>query len=178
MSNTPQLGFGFMRLPMENDEIDMARLNKMVDTYMASGFNYFDTAYVYHGGNSETALRESLVKRYPRDSFTIADKLPGWNLTSKQDLRRIFDEQLERTGVGYFDYYLLHSIEEGHLKAYNGFDCWSFGREMKEKGLIHWFGFSFHDEPELLDSILTKHPDVDFVQLQINYIDWDNVIVF
>lgn len=171
---TPKLGFGFMRLPTKDGEIDIDRVNSMVDAYMKNGFTYFDTAYVYHNGNSEIALKKSLVERYPRDSFTIADKLPAWELKSKEDIQKVFDEQLKRTGAGYFDFYLLHSVETTHLKKYNEFDCWNWGLKMKEKGLIRNFGFSFHDKPEMLDQILTEHPEVDFVQLQINYIDWNS----
>ncbi|MBZ4671685.1 MAG: oxidoreductase, aldo/keto reductase family protein [Oscillospiraceae bacterium] len=173
----PKLGFGFMRLPMKNGQIDMEMTCKMVDKFMENGFTYFDTAYVYHGGKSEVALKEALVMRHPRESFTIADKLPAWELKCKEDVDKIFNEELERTGAGYFDFYLLHSIETGHLAIYDKYDCWAWGQEMKKKGLIKNFGFSFHDKPDLLDKILTDHPEVDFVQLQINYIDWDNEIV-
>lgn len=171
---TPKLGFGFMRLPMKDGEIDFDRVNSMVDAYMKNGFTYFDTAYVYHNGNSEIALRKSLVERYTRDSFTIADKLPAWVLKSKEDVQKVFDEQLKRAGVDYFDFYLLHSVETSHIKTYNEYDCWNWGLKMKEKGLIRNFGFSFHDTPEMLDQLLTEHPEVDFVQLQINYIDWNS----
>ncbi|MFO7161040.1 MAG: aldo/keto reductase [[Clostridium] cellulosi] len=168
----PKLGFGLMRLPKKNGEIDINRVNTMVDAYMKNGFTYFDTAYVYQG--SEVALRKSLVERYPRDSFFVADKMPGWVLNSKEDLQKVFDEQRKRTGLDYFDFYLLHSIEKSNLDKYNKYDCWEWGLKMKEKGLIRNFGFSFHDTPELLDQLLTEHPEVDFVQLQINYIDWDS----
>lgn len=174
---TPKLGFGFMRLPMNDGSIDMEQLNKMVDYFMENGFTYFDTAYVYHEGKSEIALREALVKRYKRESFTIADKLPAWVLHKDGDVEKVFNEQLERTGVSYFDYYLLHSIEEGHLPNYSKYNCWEFGKRMKAEGKIKNFGFSFHDKPELLDDLLSKHPEVDFVQLQINYIDWDNDLI-
>lgn len=177
LQNMPKLGFGFMRLPEKGNEIDYDKLNIMVDESIKNGFTYFDTAYVYHGGESERAIKATVVDRYPRNSFAIADKLPAWELTSKEDVQRIFDEQLERTGVGYFDFYLLHSVEETHLKTYNKYDCWNWAREMKEKGLIRHFGFSYHDSPELLDKVLTEHPDVEFVQLQINYVDWENKIV-
>jgi predicted aldo/keto reductase-like oxidoreductase len=175
--NIPKLGFGFMRLPGNSNEIDHDRLNGMVDEFIKNGYTYFDTAYVYHGGKSEKAIKSAVVKRYPRNIFTIADKLPAWELKSKDDLQRIFDEQLLRTGVDFFDFYLLHSIEEAHLKTYDKYDCWQWAQKLKEQGFIRHFGYSFHDTPELLDKALTEHPEVDFVQLQINYIDWENKIV-
>lgn len=171
----PKLGFGLMRLPEKNSGIDGERLNKMADIFLENGFTYFDTAYVYHGGKSETAFRSAVVDRYPRDRFTIADKLPGWILKSESDVQKVFDEQLKRTGAGYFDFYLLHNAEAKHLKTYNRLDCWQWAQKMKQNGLIRHFGFSFHDTPQLLDQILTAHPEAEFVQLQLNYFDWDNV---
>lgn len=175
--NISKLGFGFMRLPEKDNKIDFTTLNIMVDEYMKNGFSYFDTAYVYYGGESEKAVKSAVVDRYPRESFAIADKLPAWELKSQGDVQRIFDIQLERTGAKYFDFYLLHSVEETHLRTYNKFDCWRWAQEMKEKGLIRHFGFSYHDSPELLDKVLCEHPEVEFVQLQINYVDWENKIV-
>ncbi len=177
LRDIPKLGFGLMRLPQKDDVIDTVQLNQMVDTYLQNGFTYFDTAYVYHGGKSETAFKAAVVDRYPRESFTIADKLPGWVIHSKEDVQRIFDEQLERTGAGYFDFYLLHNSDANNLKVYDEFGCWEFVQEMKKKGLIRHCGFSFHDSPELLDKILSDHPEVEFVQLQINYFDWENEAV-
>jgi predicted aldo/keto reductase-like oxidoreductase len=174
----PKLGFGFMRLPeKENEEIDDTELNSMVDETIKNGFVYFDTAYVYYGGESERAIKRAVVDRYPRDSFFIADKLPAWELKSKEDIQRIFDESLERTGVDYFDFYLLHSAEGGNLTIYDKFNCWEWAMKLKSQGLIRHFGFSFHGSPELLDKILAEHPEVEFVQLQINYVDWENKIV-
>jgi predicted aldo/keto reductase-like oxidoreductase len=173
----PKLGFGLMRLPMRENEIDMDQVCEMVDACLEKGFHYFDTAYIYHGGKSEGVVKEALVKRHPRESFQVATKLPAWELKTQADVQRIFDEQLERTGAEYFDYYLLHSVEEGHLEKYNEFQCWEWALKMKQKGLIKHFGFSFHDSPELLDEVLAAHPEVEFVQLQINYADWDNKIV-
>ncbi|MCL2699392.1 MAG: aldo/keto reductase [Defluviitaleaceae bacterium] len=179
--NIPKLGFGFMRLPVTDGgkatDFDYTVLNGMVDEFMAQGFNYFDTAYIYYEGESEIALKKSVADRYPRESFLVANKLPGWELQKQADVQRIFDTQLERTGAGYFDFYLLHSIEKHNLGLYDNFDCWNWALEMKKKGLIRHFGFSFHDRPELLDEILTKHPEVEFVMLQINYVDWKNPIV-
>ena len=175
LKKIPKLGFGLMRLPEKNSGIDGERLNKMADIFLENGFTYFDTAYVYHGGKSETAFRSAVVDRYPRDRFTIADKLPGWILKSESDVQKVFDEQLKRTGAGYFDFYLLHNAEAKHLKTYNRLNCWQWAQKMKRNGLIRHFGFSFHDTPQLLDQILTAHPEAEFVQLQLNYFDWDNV---
>jgi predicted aldo/keto reductase-like oxidoreductase len=174
----PKLGFGFMRFPKnENDEIDFIALNNMVDVFLENGFNYFDTAYVYYGGKSEEAIKTAIVDRHPRESFLIANKLPAWELKSKDDVQRVFNESLRRTGVDYFDFYLLHSAEAGNLAIYNKFNCWEFAAKMKSQGLIRHLGFSFHGTPEELDMILTDHPEVEFVQLQINYVDWENKIV-
>lgn len=177
LSNMPKLGFGMMRLPFKGEDIDIEQVCRMVDSCLEKGFNYFDSAYVYNKGKSECAMKEALVKRHPRESFMLATKLPAWELKTEADVQRIFDEQLERTGAGYFDFYLLHSVEEGHLPKYNSFNCWEWAMKMKEKGLIKHFGFSFHDSSELLDKVLTEHPEAEFVQLQINYADWTNKIV-
>lgn len=173
-----KLGFGFMRLPLkdiENQEsIDLEQLKQMIDLFLAKGFTYFDTAYVYHHFQSEIALRECLVKRHPRHCYTIATKLPVRSLKTVEEQQQIFDEQLEKCGVTYFDYYLLHNLGEQHYKMAQKFDSFRFISEKKAEGKIKQIGFSFHDRAELLDKILTEHPEVDFVQLQINYLDWDN----
>lgn len=173
-----KLGFGFMRLPLMNEEdvksFDFTALNKMVDTFIQRGFTYFDTAYVYHEGQSEIALRESLVKRYPREAFTIATKLPVIQLKTKDDRERIFNDQLEKCGVDYFDFYLLHNMGVQSYQLAEEFDCFTFIQTMKAQGKAKKIGFSFHDTAELLERILTEHPEVDFVQLQINYLDWEN----
>lgn len=169
-----KLGFGLMRLPMAGEEIDMAQVNKMVDSFMEKGFTYFDTAYVYINGKSEVAAREAIVKRYPRESFQLATKMPLWSVHKHEDLKPIFDMQLERTGAGYFDFYLLHSLSRESLDKIEKVDAWSFVEEMKEKGLIKHIGFSFHDEAKYLDKLLTKYPRTEFVQLQINYADWED----
>ncbi|MFL0166670.1 aldo/keto reductase [Candidatus Clostridium helianthi] len=173
-----KLGFGFMRLPLKDQEnqesIDFEMLNKMVDTFLERGFTYFDTAYMYHAFKSEIALRESLVKRHKRDRFTVASKLPTMFLKKEGDQERIFDEQLEKCGVDYFDYYLLHNLGISNYKNAQKFDSFAFVQKKKEEGKVKNMGFSFHDNADLLDEILTAHPEVDFVQLQINYIDWDN----
>lgn len=173
-----KLGFGFMRLPSKNQNdyanIDMDTLNQMVDTFLERGFTYFDTAYVYHMGNSEIAIKESLVKRHKRDSFTVATKLPVFLLKTEEDQERIFNEQLGKCGVDYFDYYLLHNLGVGTYATAQKLDSFAFIEEKKKAGKIKNIGFSFHDTADLLDEILSAHPEVDFVQLQINYIDWDN----
>ena len=177
MKEMPRLGFGLMRLPMVDSEIDKEQVFKMVDACLVKGFNYFDTAYVYHEGESEKIIKEALVKRHPRKSFKVATKLPAWVLETEADVQRVFDEQLDRTGTSYFDFYLLHSVEKEHLPKYDGFHCWEWAMKMKQQGLIRHFGFSYHDGPELLDRILTEHCEIEFVQLQINYADWENQVV-
>ncbi|MBC7959567.1 MAG: aldo/keto reductase [Vallitaleaceae bacterium] len=173
-SDIPKLGFGLMRLPMIGEEIDMEQTMKMVDHYMDCGFTYFDTAYVNIGGKSEVAAREALVKRYPRESFQLATKMPVWMVKKYEDFQPLFDTQLERTGATYFDYYLLHALDRSRIDELDTLGGWDFVKAMKEKGLIKHFGFSFHDTAEYLDQILTKHPEAEFVQLQINYADWED----
>ena len=178
LNKMPKLGFGLMRLPTKDGEVDLSRVCTMVDAYMQAGLNYFDTAYVYHGGKSETVAREAIVKRYPRDSFYLATKLPAWSIKSAEDRDRIFSEQLERAGVGHFDFYLLHSLEDGYnYDTYERFDCFSWALQKKAEGKITHFGFSFHGSPELLEKVLDLHPEVEFVQIQLNYLDWDNPVV-
>ena len=174
----PKLGFGLMRLPETDGRIDIDKVAQMADAYMASGFNYFDTAYVYHGGNSEKVVKEAIVKRFPRESFTIATKLPAWFLHSPEDRDKVFQEQLDRCGVDYFDFYLLHSLEDGNnYDTYEKYDCFNWGIKKRDEGRIRHFGFSFHGTPELLVQVLDKHPEIEFVQIQLNYADWDNKIV-
>ena len=174
----PKLGFGLMRLPEKDGAIELDRVGDMVDRYMKAGMNYFDTAYVYHGGKSEVAARECLVKRYPRESFMLATKLPAWEIKKEADIDRIFNEQRERAGVDYFDFYLLHSIEDGsNYEVYEKYDCFSWGLKAKEQGLIRHLGFSFHGTPELLEKVLDKHPEMEFVQIQLNYLDRTNPVV-
>ena len=173
--NTPKLGFGLMRLPRLEDgkTIDIEQTKRMVDLFMEAGLTYFDTAYAYDG--SEEAAKAALVDRYPRESFTLATKLnagiPGLD---EAGAKQQFTTSLERTGAGYFDYYLLHALGRGNSKKYEEFRLWDFVREQKAKGLIKHYGFSFHSDPALLEELLTDHPDVEFVQLQINYADWEN----
>ena len=174
---TPKLGFGLMRLPKTpKGKIDVEHTSRMVDRFLESGLTYFDTAYVYDGGDSERAAKAALVDRYPRDRFTLATKLNANanDCKSAEDARRQLATSLERTGAGYFDYYLLHALSDQNYKKYDEYGLWDFVKEAKAKGLIRHWGFSFHGTPKLLDELLTLHPDVEFVQLQINYADWEN----
>lgn len=174
----PTLGFGMMRLPMVEEECNIPVLEKMVDTFISSGFNYFDTAYMYCGGKSEAITGEVLVKRYPREAFRLATKLPRWELQSKEDRDKVFAEQLQRTGAGYFDYYLLHAVSDvDDEDGYTKFDCFTWLAQKKKEGLVKKIGFSFHGSTEFLDKILTRHPEIEFVQLQLNYMDWDNPLI-
>lgn len=181
---TKKLGFGLMRLPElekeqaikdgETGTIDLKQVNQMVDTFLERGFTYFDTAWMYCNFHSEEATKECLVKRHPRDSYTIATKLHAGFLKTKEDRDRIFNEQLNKVGVDYFDYYLLHDNGYDHDKIYEELDCYRWIVKKKEQGLVKHIGFSFHDNAEVLDDILNRHPEFEFVQLQINYLDWNS----
>lgn len=173
-SDIKKLGFGLMRLPMNGEEIDMEQVKKMADLFMAKGFTYFDTAYVYIGGKSEVALKEAVVDRYPRDSFQCATKLPLWDLKDAADMERVFQESLDRAGLTYYDFYLLHALGKDSAKKAEELDAWGFLKKLKEQGRAKHIGFSFHDSAEVLEDILQKHPEAEFVQLQINYADWDS----
>ncbi|MCD7948705.1 MAG: aldo/keto reductase [Erysipelotrichaceae bacterium] len=168
-----KLGFGLMRLPKIGEEIDIEQTKVMVDHFMEASFTYFDTAWAYAG--SEDAIRQALVERYPRDSYTLATKMAAWiNCQTRDDALKQFETSLKQTGVDYFDYYLLHNLGEHRTKYFDDFGMWDWILEMKETGKIKNAGFSFHSTPEELDELLTNHPQMDFVQLQINYADWDN----
>ena len=176
-----KLGFGFMRLPMleDGEHTDLEQTKQMVDRFMAAGCTYFDTAYVYgKDGESEKAMRASLVERYPRDSFTIATKLNAWlACNSEEEAKQQIYTSLERLGTDYVDFYLLHAIQDNNWKVYEDWHLWEYMEELKEKGLVKHWGFSFHATPELLEETLTKHPGAEFVQLQINYADMENPAV-
>lgn len=175
-ANTPKLGFGLMRLPKRWSRTDIPQVEQMVDRFLEAGFTYFDTAYVY--GTSEEDTKKALVDRYPRDRYTLATKLNAAMLVrSEKQAKQEFYTSLKRTGAEYFDYYLLHSLMENNYKKYDQYRLWDFVAEQKEKGLIKHIGFSFHDGPKLLDHLLTAHPEVEFVQLQLNYADWENPAV-
>lgn len=171
-------GFGFLRLPRlepnEEKSVDYARLNQQVDRFLALGGRYFDTAYTYLDGISEEAIRRSLVLRHPRDHFLLADKLPGYQVRSDEECEAYFQESLRRCGVDYFDVFLLHWLNEKNYTIAREFDEFRFLQQVKEQGRARKIGFSYHDSPQLLDRILTEHPEVDYVQLQINYLDWDS----
>ena len=168
-----KLGFGLMRLPQKDGKIDVEQTKVMVDKFLEAGFTYFDTAWAYAG--SEDAIREALVERYPREKFQLATKNAAWiNCKTREEAIAQFETSLKQTGAGYFDFYLLHNLGEGRTKVFDDFDMWSWILEMKAQGKIKHAGFSFHSTPEELDSLLTKHPEMEFVQLQINYADWEN----
>ena len=168
-----------MRLPkMEGtQDIDVEHTKKMVDAFIEAGGKYFDTAYVYTG--SEAATKAALCDRYPRDCYYLADKLNASDFAckTKEEARNEIHVSLERTGAGYFDFYLVHGIDAGNKRKYDEYGIWDYVKQLKEEGLIRHYGFSFHDTPEMLDEILTEHPDAEFVQLQINYSDWDDPLV-
>ncbi len=178
-ADVPKLGFGLMRLPkLSSGKIDIEQTKEMVDLFMDAGLTYFDTAYVYDGGESEKAAKAALVDRYPRERFTLATKMCAWSgAHDAESAKQQFYTSLERTGAGYFDYYLLHALQKEHYKKYEEYGLWDFVKEQKEKGLIRHWGFSFHATPAILDELLTDHPDAEFVQLQINYADWEDPAV-
>ena len=175
---TKKLGFGLMRMPLldktNQADVDVEQVKQMVDLFMEKGFTYFDTAWMYNGFASENVAKAALVDRYPRESFTLATKLHAAFFHSLEDRDKVFNEQLAKTGAGYFDYYLLHGIEAAMLPKYEQFDCFNWLLDKKAQGLVKHAGFSYHDSAELLDEILTKHPEMEFVQLQINYLDWES----
>lgn len=172
-----KLGFGCMRLPVidgDTENIDDTLFCRMIDSYMEQGFCYFDTAYPYHNQKSEEAVRRCLVNRYPRERFLLADKMPAWLVKESADLETIFRTQLKRCGVEYFDFYLLHAMNRERIMEMEEKGAFQFLAKMKAGGKIKHAGFSFHDTADVLDDILTKHPELEFVQLQINYYDWDS----
>ena len=173
-----KLGFGLMRMPLtdpNNDAaVDIEQMKQMVDLFMSKGFTYFDTAIMYNGFASQRVAKEALVDRYPRDSFTLATKLHNGFFNSSEEMEKVFRDQLEQTGAGYFDYYLLHGIEAESYPKYEQFDCFNWLLDKKAKGLVKHAGFSFHDTAEVLDKILTEHPEMEFVQIQLNYLDWES----
>lgn len=170
-----KLGFGFLRLPQtRNNEIDWPLLEQMVDEFISTDGSYFDTAYTYLDGRSETALKRAVVERYPRSSFQIADKLPGWMVKHHEDCEKYFQEQCKRCGVTFFDVYLLHWLNQSNYAIAEQFDEFGFLNRLKLAGQIGKTGFSYHGDAATLEKILQAHPDIDVVQLQINYLDWDD----
>ena len=164
-------GFGCMRLPKLEDQVDLTRFARMADLFMERGFNYFDTARPYLGGQSETALRECLVSRYPRESFVLTNKLSFTFFDQEADIRPLFASQLEACGVEYFDFYLMHAMSGARYDKYVNCRAFDIARELKAEGKIRHIGMSFHDTPEVLDRILTEQPCIEAVQIQFNYLD-------
>lgn len=173
-----KMGFGCMRLPLlDKDDpksIDQDQFQQMVDLFMKAGHTYFDTAFVYHEGESETALGKALVARYPRDSFTLATKCLAWALPNEEAAKDCLDVSLKRLGTDYVDYYLLHNVGGQRTAKFDEYGMWGFALEQKAAGKIRYVGFSIHDDAECLDTLLKAHPEMDFVQLQVNYLDWDD----
>ena len=173
-----KLGFGLMRLPTNSPanagDIDLEQVKQMVDLFIERGFTYFDTAWMYCGFQSEPTVKKALVERYPRDSFTLTTKLHSGFFNSLEERDKVLEEQLEKTGAGYFDYYMLHGIEPSSYPKYEQFDCFRWLQEKKAQGVVRSIGISFHGPAELLDEILTKYPFLEFAQLQINYLDWES----
>ena len=174
LNKMPKLGFGLMRLPEKDGVIDHEHVCKMVDKYMESGFNVFDTAFVYHEGVGEAAFRKAVVERYPRDSYKISTKLPLFVITEESQLEPLFAQQLENCGVDYFDYYLLHNVSGFTETAWKNVDLYSFIQKKKEYGFIKHIGLSTHGNAEFLEELLFEHPELEFVLLQINYLDWED----
>ena len=172
--NEKRLGFGMMRLPMVEGAVDFDLCHKMVEHFRRQGGTYFDTALMYCGRQSEPAVRPLLPEKYPRDSFTVATKLHTGYFNTLEDRDRVFGEQLEKTGVEYFDYYLLHAIDAENYKKFTELDCFNWLKEKKKQGLVKKIGFSFHDSAAFLERVLTEHPEMEFVQLQLNYLDWES----
>lgn len=170
-------GFGCMRLPMKGNEVDYAEMNKMVDAFIANGFNYFDTAHGYIETKSEIAVRECLVKRYPRESFVLTNKLTNFFFKSESDVRPFFESQLKACGVNYFDFYLMHAQSKDKFEYFKQCHAYEQALEFKKEGKIKHFGISFHDTADVLDEILTKYPQIEVVQIQLNYVDFNDPAV-
>ena len=167
-------GFGCMRLPMNGEEVDLEQVCRMTDAFLAAGFNYFDTAHGYISGKSEIAVRECLVKRHPRESFTLTDKLTEPYFEREEDIRPFFESQLEICGVEYFDFYLMHAQNAKNYEKFKRCRAYETAFALKKEGKIRHVGLSFHDSPEVLDQILTEYPEIEVVQIQFNYVDYDN----
>ncbi|MDO4422539.1 MAG: aldo/keto reductase [Eubacteriales bacterium] len=180
------LGFGMMRLPVISGptDFDYEKLNAMVDAFLEAGYTYFDTSFVYHNGKSEEATRKALVERHPRDSFTVATKFPTFNLVPEEEIDGVFQSQLNNLGVDYIDYYLIHNIQTVYYDGYDGnggivktTHLFDHAKKWKEDGKIRHLGISFHSSAALLDRVLTEHPEIEFVQIALNPIDWDSELV-
>ena len=169
-----KFGFGCMRFPTIDDRIDLEQVTEMVDCFLAHGFNYFDTARPYHSGTSESALKQCLTSRYPRDSYVLADKLSITQFEKEEEILPLFESQLERCGVDYFDFYLIHANSAVRHERFKEMHAYDIVKGLKEAGKIRHMGMSFHDSARVLDKILTEVPELEFVQLQINYVDWND----
>ena len=167
-------GFGCMRFPMNGEAVDTAAVTEMVDYFMASGFNYFDTARPYHSGTSEAIVRQCLTSRYPRESFVLTNKLSPTKFETEADIRPLFEDQLRECGVEYFDFYLFHANSAERHEKFTGTRAYDIVQELKAEGKIRHVGMSFHDSARVLDRILTDRPEIEVVQLQLNYVDWDD----
>lgn len=170
-------GFGCMRLPMNGDQVDIAETTRMVDEFLAQGFNYFDTAHGYIGGKSELALKECLTSRYPREAYSLTDKLTDSYFKTETDIRPFFESQLEACGVDYFDFYLMHAQNADNFKKVKACRAYETAFALKAEGRIRHVGLSFHDRAEVLDQILTEYPQIEVVQIQFNYLDYDDIAV-
>ncbi len=179
LKNCKKLGFGFMRLPDKpgTKDLDLEQAKAMVDYYLEKGYTYFDTALPYHGGKSESSLKTCLVDRHPRESFTIATKMTEGFLREDFSAKDMLYQSLENLGVEYVDYYLLHALNRKRMALFDEIKVWDFLQEEKAKGRIRHVGFSFHDKAEVLEQALSAHPEIEFVQLQLNYADWDNDMI-
>ena len=167
-------GFGCMRLPMNGGTVDLEQFKKMTDAFIANGFNYFDTAHVYIGGQSETAIREAVSKRYPREQFILTDKLTNSCFHSQADIRPFFEMQLEACGVDYFDFYLMHAQDSSNYPKYRECRAYETAFDLKAEGKIRHVGISFHDKAAVLERILTDYPQIEVVQIQFNYVDYED----
>ena len=167
-------GFGMMRLPMVEEEVDIPLTTKMVDAFLSAGFNYFDTAHPYIQGKSELAIKECLTSRYPRDRYVLANKLSGGCFETEEEILPFFQNQLEACGVAYFDFYLLHAVSAKRDELYTRTRSYEIVKELKAQGKIRHMGFSFHDSADFLDRFLTAHPEMEFVQIQFNYADYED----
>ena len=170
-------GFGCMRFPMDGEQVDIPAVTKMVDTFLEAGFNYFDTARPYHGGASEGVLKTCLTSRYPRESYVLTDKLSPTKFETEEDIRPLFEDQLKQCGVEYFDFYLFHANSAERHRKFTETRAYDIVQELKSEGKIRHVGMSFHDSARVLDKILTERPEIEVVQLQLNYVDWDDMKV-
>lgn len=170
-------GFGTMRLPMVGETVDIPQTTAMVDAFLAAGFNYFDTAHPYIGGKSELAIQQCLTSRYPRDRYVLANKLSGTCIETEEDLLPFFESQLAACGVEYFDFYLIHALSQERHLLFSRTNAYAFARQLKEQGRVRHLGFSFHGSPAFLEEFLTDHPEMEFVQLQFNYADYEDPVV-